>query len=98
MKKVLKIDIRGFFIEDVILNDGDVTPENCIEVDCPEGFYKPKWDGEKWSEGLTQQEIEELKKQPIPKSDIETLQEEVLQQSELMVDMEFRLTSLELGL
>lgn len=96
MKKVLRIDIEGFFLEDIILeDDDDITPSDCVEIECPEGFYRPRWDGQRWIEGLTQEEIEELKKQPIPKSKVEILEEEVLQQ---MVDMDFRLTSLELGL
>lgn len=35
---------------------------------------------------------------PHPPSDVDLLKEEVLQQAESMVDMDFRLTSLELGL
>ena len=35
---------------------------------------------------------------PGPKSEIELLQEEVLNQSEMMLDMDFRMTNLELGL
>ncbi len=62
MKKVLKINEDGFFIEDVVLEDEESIPEGCIEVECPQGFYKPRWDGSMWIEGLTQEEIEELKK------------------------------------
>lgn len=62
MRKVLKIDDNGYFIEDVILENEEITPEGCIEVECPQGFYKPRWDGSRWIEGLTQEEIEELKK------------------------------------
>lgn len=62
MRKVIKIDDNGFFIEDVILERGGDTPIDCIEVECPDGFYKPRWNGSMWIEGLTPQEIEELKK------------------------------------
>lgn len=34
--------------------------EDIIEVPCLESFYKPKWDGEKWIEGATIEEIEAL--------------------------------------
>lgn len=61
MKKVLKIDKDGFFIEDVISHE-EFIPSDCIEVECPQGFYKPRWNDDEWVEGLTPQEIEELKK------------------------------------
>lgn len=52
------IDNDGFVIgEDVV---EELTP-NTIEAVCPEGFYKPKWNGTKYVEGLTQEEIEEIK-------------------------------------
>ena len=35
---------------------------------------------------------------PVPPSDMELLQEEVLNQSEMILEMDFRLTSIELGL
>lgn len=99
MKQVFKIDNEGFYIEDVILEDDDIIPIGCIEVECPDGFYRPKWNGRIWIEGLTKDEIEELRKpKPQPPSEMDLLKEEVLQQSEAMVDMDFRLTSLELGL
>ena len=48
------IDENGFFVEDAF---ADELTENTIETPCPAGFYKPKWDGEKWVEGLTEQEM-----------------------------------------
>lgn len=77
MKKVLKIDDNGFFIEDVILENEEIIPDDCVETECPQGFYKPRWDGAKWIEGLTQEEIEELKNKPIPKTEFEILKETV---------------------
>ena len=60
MKKVLRIDSNGFFIGDVIIQDGEAIPADCIETQCPGGFYKPKWDGAKWVEGATQEEINNI--------------------------------------
>lgn len=51
MKKALRIDSNRFFVEDVILQDDEATPPDCIETPCPDGFYKPKWDGTQWIEG-----------------------------------------------
>lgn len=73
MRKVLKIDINGFFIEDVLLKDGEVAPLDCIDVMCPQGFYKPKWNGSEWVEGLTQAEIDALKLVPQEPSEAERL-------------------------
>lgn len=57
------IDENGFFVCDDFL---DELTENAVETPCPDGFYKPKWDGTQWIEGLTEQEITELKQPIIP--------------------------------
>jgi hypothetical protein len=65
MRKVIRIDETGMFIEDVILQNTDKTPDDCIEIPCPDGFYCPKLDGDKWVEGLTEAQISViLLKQP----------------------------------
>ena len=48
------IDSNGFFVEDAFV---DELTEFTIETPCPDGFYLPKWDGEKWVEGKTADEI-----------------------------------------
>ena len=63
MKKVLRIDKQGFYIEDVILHDTELIQDDCVETHCPEGFYKPKWDGEKWVEGYTSEEIKQIQEE-----------------------------------
>jgi hypothetical protein len=43
-----------------------------VEIDPPEGLYKPKWTGEEWTEGLTPEEIAELTNpQPTPPDPIQ---------------------------
>ena len=69
------IDEQGFFLEDGFVED---LTEFTIETPCPAGFYRPKWNGEKWVEGLTQEEIAELTK-PVPQ---EPTVEERLQMAE----------------
>lgn len=81
MRKVLKIDKEGFFVEDVIIADGEEIPTDCIAVTCPGGFFKPKWDGAEWIEGLTQAEIDEINRQPI----IPTTEERLAALEELMM-------------
>ena len=66
MRKVLKIDKYGYFVEDEIFQNNEEVPADCIEVECPEGFYHARWDGEEWVEGLAQEEIDNLSNQPKP--------------------------------
>lgn len=77
MKKVLRTDNNGYFIEDVILEVNEETPNDCIETLCPEGFYKPKWNGTEWVEGLTQIEIDALNNIPKKLTTDEALSKEV---------------------
>jgi len=77
MRKVLKIDSNGFYIEDVILQDSKAIPSDCIEIICPDGFYKPKWNGTEWIEGLTQVEIDAINNVPISKSPTELMQDKI---------------------
>jgi hypothetical protein len=55
---VRKIDEQGYFIEDDFVED---ITEFTIETPVPQGFYKPKWNGAEWIEGLTQSEIDAIK-------------------------------------
>jgi len=52
------IDSNGLFIEDAFVEE---LTEFTIEEPCPDGFYKPKWDGSQWIEGMSQAEIDSLK-------------------------------------
>lgn len=65
MIQVCKISPEnGLFVEDVIiesfpvLEDGTIDPVYInIPVPSNAGFYCPRWDGEKWVEGRTPEEI-----------------------------------------
>ena len=52
------IDENGLFIEDTFVEE---LTEFTIETPCPAGFYRPKWNGEAWEEGATQEYIDNLK-------------------------------------
>ena len=69
-----KIDQDGYFLEDVILEshpmilvedeDGLMTEypdQTYVQVVCPDGMIKPRWDGNNWIEGFNP-EIHELTK------------------------------------
>jgi hypothetical protein len=55
------IDENGFFVRDEFVTE---ITSFTIQTPCPDGFYRPRWDGTKWVEGMTQEEIDALKNQP----------------------------------
>jgi hypothetical protein len=57
MRIVSKVDAQGTFVEDVLLTDGEATPQDCVTQRPPEGFYSPKWTGTAWVEGKPAAEI-----------------------------------------
>lgn len=77
MRKVLKIDVQGYFIEDVLIENEGSVPSDCVDTVCQEGFYKPKWNGTEWVEGLTLGEIDTIVTTPHPKTELEILKETV---------------------
>jgi len=74
---VASIDTNGFFIGEIILEIGAVIPANCIDVRPKEGFYLPKWDGTSWIEGMTQVDINVIKNMVLPKTEVESLREQL---------------------
>lgn len=53
----------------VFLRDDFTFDENTeigLQVEPAQGFYLPKWDGVKWVEGLTKEEIEALSIEIVP--------------------------------
>ena len=61
-----------------------------LEVIPAQGFYSPKWDGEKWIEGLTSEEITAIKSQPA--TDIQsTLEEKVTELQQVIVELTTKL-------
>jgi len=67
-----KVDDKGYFVEDVlveshptiIVDEVEVLDPHYIDTPCEGGFYKPKWNGSEWVEGLTELEIEDIRNQP----------------------------------
>jgi len=81
-----KIDKDGYFIEDIILNeqpfitqeiDGVETkvPNPHYIITKPEGLYRPRFVDGAWVEGLSEQEIAELKKPQIMSEILSELKE-----------------------
>jgi hypothetical protein len=59
--QVSLIDENGFFIKPDIVEESSALTKNQVQILCPNGFYKPKWNGEQWIEGLTNEEIDAIK-------------------------------------
>lgn len=81
MTQVWLIDKQGFYT----FKTYHVKEVNELEIEIPcntckeNTFYKPRWDGEKWIEGATQQEIDKINKMDICSDSVKTnkeLQEE----------------------
>ena len=108
MIQVWKIDNEGYFTgesdfkEERELNQFDVT--EAIDV----GYIKPRWSGSKWIEGATEEQIKQFEEEmfkPQEPTEFEKLkelvlvqQEEIIIHEEFSVDIDFRMTNLELGL
>jgi len=64
-----KINDKGYFIKDVILDkqptimqDGEEIPDPHYVFKSPQGgLYQPKWNGNEWVEGKPQSGIDEIK-------------------------------------
>lgn len=67
-KPFYKIDANGFLLD---LVGVEITPENpdpeppegFVHLPNPLNFHKPKWDGEQWVEGATQEELDAIEKE-----------------------------------
>jgi hypothetical protein len=62
MQDKIKIDLETGMMTSVV--SPDEVGEDIIETACTVPFYKPKWNGEAWEEGATQEYIDSLKSQP----------------------------------
>lgn len=60
MKQVYRIDSDGFYIEPVIIEDDQIIPSDCVELRPLDGLFKGKYTNGEWTEGLSQDEIDNL--------------------------------------
>ncbi|MGK3612564.1 hypothetical protein [Bacillus cereus] len=65
--------------EDVIgYEDIYDIPDNATEIPLPQPNWKPVWNGEKWIETITQEELDEMNKPQIPQpSELDKLKAEL---------------------
>jgi hypothetical protein len=58
LKIVHQIDSNNLYVTDVILNEGEEIPSNCVDIPMPEGIFLPaKFENGEWSSTLSQEEI-----------------------------------------
>lgn len=87
-KQYVRIDAEGYIVN-LLQYEEHITPVDEDIITAPaDGFYKPKWDGTQWVEGLTPEEIEAIQNQPQEPTEIELLQQE-------NADLKSRLTAAE---
>lgn len=63
MLRIINKQTGMFLRDDFTFNE---ETEIGLEVTPAQGFYQPKWDGEKWIEGATAEEIEALSIEIVP--------------------------------
>jgi len=73
--------------KEFLRDDFSFDPETEIALTAPpsQGLYKPKWNGETWEEGATQEYIENLKAQAEPQEP--TLEDKVAEQELVINDL-----------
>jgi hypothetical protein len=78
MKQVYKFDDNGWYIEPVIIKDGDALPANCADKALPQPNWKPRFDKSQnvWIETITDEEKAALTNVTAPKSEIDILKEQ----------------------
>lgn len=78
MKRIIDKQTQLFLRDDFTF---DEETETGLDVEPAQGLYVPKWDGDKWVEGLTDEEIKELTK---PRPHEPTVEERLEQTEELL--------------
>ena len=61
MKRIIEKQTKLFLRDDFVFNP---ETEIGLEVEPSQGLYSPKWNGETWEEGATQEYIDNLKTEP----------------------------------
>lgn len=85
-----KIDNDGYIIDNYVIGGTVPVPDECITVQLPQplSFYRPKWNGAKWIEGATQEEIDEITKvEPSPITETEQTIELLKKQNQALSKM-----------
>ena len=71
MKRIIDKQTNLFIRDDFTYNE---ETEIALEVEPSQGLYQPRWNGEAWEEGATQEYIDSLKPQPQDPTEAERLE------------------------
>ena len=82
MKRIIEKQTKLFLRDDFVFNP---ETEIGLEVEPSQGLYSPKWNGETWEEGATQEYIDNLKAQAETQEPSESERLEALEM--LMLDV-----------
>ena len=88
MKRIINKQTGMFLRDDFTFNK---ETEIGLEVTPAQGFYHPKWDGEKWIEGLTEAEITAIKNQSVEVATELTLEQQVAELQNQLDDLRLKL-------
>ncbi|MGA3600346.1 hypothetical protein [Lysinibacillus agricola] len=52
-----KVDDKGYIVNNYVVDGDVIVPDGCITVQLPQPllFYRPKWNGNEWVEGETEE-------------------------------------------
>lgn len=75
MREVYKVDVSGFYVEPLLVQDGEEVEKGLIDIRIPDGFHTPRFDGSQWVEGKPQEEIDSLNNTPKQKTEAEQISE-----------------------
>lgn len=96
MKKYMTLIKNGYWKEVYLLNSEEIevftleSDEELLETPAPTNFIKPYWDGKKWIEKATQEEIDERNSIPEnPPNEIDLLKEKVALQETVIEELMF---------
>lgn len=108
--QVYRIDKDGYFIEPILIDGNflptDQFPKDLVLIKPTDGLFKAKWNSGQWEEGLSQQEIDEIKNPPRAPSEPEIIGQQIVEKelqilqllnenkalSQSIADLERRLT------
>lgn len=92
--KVICINEQGFLVRDDFINDESELTNLTVRTPLPTDgngrqlpFYKARWVNNKWIEGATQEEIEEIENTPKIPTEIEKLRMEQAQANAELVQL-----------
>ena len=70
MLRIVDKETKIFIRDDLYFNE---ETEEGLDVEPAQGLYKPLWDGEKWMEGATPEEIDKIKNVPQEPTELELI-------------------------